>query len=50
MDTHVILDVTTPDVAVSFLRTPLLPVRLIWRLAGRRRYRLHTRLVSGSVR
>lgn len=44
------LDVTTPDVAVSFLRTLPLPVRLIWRLAGRPRYRLHMRLVSGSAR
>lgn len=43
-------DVTTPDEAASFLRTLPLPVRLIWLLAGRRRYRRHMDLATGSVR
>jgi hemerythrin-like domain-containing protein len=43
------LDVATPGEAATFLAKLPLPVRLIWRLAGRRRYTRHIDAVHGRT-
>ncbi len=43
------LEVSTPEEAATFWHKLPLPVRLIWHLAGRRRYRRHIHLVTGKV-
>jgi hypothetical protein len=44
------LDVATAGEAAAFLRKLPLPVRLIWHLAGRRRYARHMSAVLGTQR
>jgi deazaflavin-dependent oxidoreductase (nitroreductase family) len=44
-----LLDVTSPDEASSFLEGLPLPTRMVWRLAGRRRYARHVRRVDGDL-
>jgi hemerythrin-like domain-containing protein len=44
------LDVATPEEAASFLRKLPLPVRAIWRLAGRRSYERYMRSAFGPAR
>jgi len=45
-----LLDVTTPDEAAPFLAGLPLPVRGMWRLAGRRRYVRYMQTVTGAGR
>jgi len=43
------LDVATPEEATGFLATLPLPIRLMWRLAGRRRYARYMETVSHTA-
>ena len=44
------LDVASPEEAAGFLATLPLPIRLMWRLAGRRRYARYMFTVSRTAR
>jgi hypothetical protein len=44
------LDVASPEEAAGFLATLPLPVRLMWRLAGRRRYARYMAAVTHTAR
>jgi hypothetical protein len=44
------LDVASPDEAASFLAKLPLPIRLMWRIAGRRRYANYMNAVTGTAR